>query len=108
MVTPHYDEKPKTVKEALECSANEQWKVALEDEMKSMRINQVWSLIDLSLGRKAIENKQILKIKCKVDGSIDRYKAHLVVNGYTQQEGIYYETTFSLIVRFISIHLMQF
>ena len=106
IVAPEDDEEPKTVKAALECPAKEKWKVALEDEMESMKVNQVWSLVDLPSGRKAIGNKWILKIKRKADGSIDRYKARLVAKGYTQQEGLDYEETFSPVVKFTSIRLI--
>ena len=43
--------------------------------MNSMKKNQVWELVDLLKGQKAIGNKWVLKIKRKVDGSIDKYKA---------------------------------
>ena len=56
---------------------------AMNDEMESMRTNQVWDLVDLPLERKAIGNKWVLKIKRKADGKIERYKTRLVAKGYT-------------------------
>ena len=50
----------------------------MNDEMESIRTNQVWDLVDLPLGRKAIGNKWVLKIKRRANGSIKRYKAQLV------------------------------
>jgi hypothetical protein len=48
-----------------------------------MRSNHVWDLVELPPGRKAIGNKWVLKVKRGADGSIERYKARLVTNGYT-------------------------
>ena len=82
------------------------WRNALEDEIESMKENQVWKLIELSKRHKAIGNKWVLTVKRKVDGTINRYKECLVAKGYTQKEGIDYDETFSLIIRFASIHLI--
>ena len=79
---------------------------AMKDEMESMRTNQVWELVNLPSGRKSIGNKWVLKVKRKVDGSIDKYKAQLVAKGYTQREDVDYEETFFPVVRFASIHLI--
>ena len=66
----------------------------MEEEKESMKIKQVWELVDPPKGRKPIGNKWILKIKRKEDGMIERHKARLVAKGYIQQEGIDYEETF--------------
>ena len=104
-ITQDKDE-PRNVIEALYGPDKENWTKAMEEEMESMRSNQVWELVDLPKGCKAIGNKWVLKIKHKADGTIDKYKARLVAKGYTQQEGIDYEETFSHVVRFTSIRLI--
>ena len=42
-------------------------------------------------------------MKLKADGSVERYKAHLVAKGFTQTEGIDFFETFSLVVKFVTI-----
>ena len=98
IVTPQDEKEPRNIKEYLNCPTKENWKNAME----SMKINQVWELVDPPKGRKPIGNKWILKIKCKADGTIERHKAHLVAKGYTQYGGIDYKETFSPVVRFTS------
>ncbi|XP_071704835.1 uncharacterized protein [Rutidosis leptorrhynchoides] len=76
------EDEPRNINEALTCPAKDEWFKAMEEEMESMRSNNVWELVDLPKGRKAIGSKWILKIKHKADGSIERYKARLVAKGY--------------------------
>ena len=106
MTASQDDDEPKIVQEALSSSVSDEQMKAMNDEMESMRTNQVQDLVDLPSGRKAIGNKWVLKIKRKADGSIERYKAQLVAKGYTQKEGVDYEETFSPVVRFASVRLI--
>ena len=83
MIALHDDKEPKTVNKVLFGPRAKKLIKIMEEEIESMKTNQVWDLIDLPLRRRSIENKWILKIKCKADESLEQYKAWLVAKGYT-------------------------
>ncbi|CAI7762562.1 unnamed protein product, partial [Closterium sp. NIES-54] len=61
---------PATLKEALESSDAEEWKKAMESELKSIKENGMWESVDLLDGRKAITSKWLFKIKSDANGKI--------------------------------------
>ena len=95
-------QEPQTVKEALSCPENEEWKAAMQKEMESISSNGVWDLVELPKDRKPVGNKWVFKKKTNADGSIERYKARLVAQDFSQKQGLDYDETFSPVIRFES------
>ena len=93
---------PKSVSEALRCPEKEEWRSAMETEMDSIYSNEVWDLVELPPHRKAIGSKWVFKKKTQVDGSVERYKARLVAQGFSQKPGLDYDETFCPVIRFES------
>ena len=50
--------------------------------------------------------KRVLTIKCKVDGSIERYKTRLVAKGFTQTFELDYHENFAPIAKINSIRVL--
>ena len=75
---------PATPKEAMAGSNKLKWKSAMEKELKSLDTNDVWDLVELPPGRKAVGSKWVFKIKVSADGSVERYKSRVVAQGYSQ------------------------
>ncbi|CAI7875765.1 unnamed protein product [Closterium sp. NIES-54] len=92
------DDDETTLKEALESSDAEEWKKAMESELKSIEENGTWELVELSEGRNAITSKWLFKIKSDADGKIERYKSKLVAKGYQQKE-VDYKELFAPVVK---------
>ena len=92
-------EEPKTYKEAINCVEKSKWIKAMNEEMESLTRNKTWQLKPLPEGRKAIGCKWIFKIKRGSDGKIDKYKARLVAQGYSQKFGVDYDEVFAPVVK---------
>lgn len=58
-----------------------EWKQVIAAEFSALEADETWSLVPLPKGKKPISCKWVVKVKKHVDGSIERYKARLVVKG---------------------------
>nr|GEU32133.1 ribonuclease H-like domain, reverse transcriptase, RNA-dependent DNA polymerase [Tanacetum cinerariifolium] len=97
------DHEPKKVIQAL---TDPSWIKAMQDELLQFKLQQVWTLVDLSNGKRAIETKWIYKNKKDKRGIVVRNKARLVAQGYTQEERIDYDEVFAPVARIKAIRLL--
>lgn len=80
-----------------------EWVRAMEEEHASLIQNGTWILTTLPSGKKVIDNKWVFKLKQGPDGKIERYKARLVVRGFSQEFGMNYFETYSPVVKFTTL-----
>ncbi|CAM9605844.1 unnamed protein product [Choristocarpus tenellus] len=94
-------QEPSTVAEALAGPDAEHWKEAMEQEMEDQRSKGTFHEGEsLPLGRRPVKTRFIFKIKRTAHGDIERFKARLVVQGFSQQVGVDYFSIFSPVVGF--------
>uniref|UniRef100_A0A2N9GNZ7 Reverse transcriptase Ty1/copia-type domain-containing protein n=1 Tax=Fagus sylvatica TaxID=28930 RepID=A0A2N9GNZ7_FAGSY len=98
---------PANFAKAMESHDAEQWLKAMHEELDSISKNEVWDLTELPTGRTPVGCKWVLRKKYKADGSLDKYKARLVAKGFTQQPGVDFVDTYSLVAKFASVRIIM-
>ena len=68
-----------------------------------MLSNDTWDLVPLPEGKNVVGSHWVSKLKRNSDGSIERYKARLVAQGYSQSEGVDCQEVFSPVVHYSTI-----
>jgi hypothetical protein len=94
---------PGTFKQALKSGSAQHWKTAMEKEFSSLTKHGTWELVDLPEDANLVGSKWVYKTKRNADGTIDKHKARLVAQGYTQEEGIDYNEVFAPVAKYKSI-----
>ncbi|KAJ3529172.1 hypothetical protein NMY22_g9112 [Coprinellus aureogranulatus] len=89
------EDAPRTFREAMSSASADHWIDATQAEMDAHETNGTWELVELPEGRKVIGSRWVFIIKRKADGTIDKYKASLFAQGYSQMPGVDYDQTFS-------------
>ena len=82
----------------MKVDTKKKWDQDMKEEMDSLVNKRAWDLIQFPVGKRALQNKWVYKLKEEYGGE-KRYKARLVVKGFSQKKGIDFDEIFSQIGR---------
>uniref|UniRef100_A0AAV1UAA0 Integrase catalytic domain-containing protein n=1 Tax=Peronospora matthiolae TaxID=2874970 RepID=A0AAV1UAA0_9STRA len=97
---------PSTFEAAVSGPDQVHWREAIQAELESMRLREVFRASKLPKGHRTIGTNWLFKIKRKADGSIDKYKTRLVAKGFKQQNGMDYAEKFSPVVKYVTLRMV--
>ena len=78
----------------------------MADELDALLENKTWILVPSTTNMNLVGSKWVYHIKYNSYGSIERYKALLVAEGFHQKSNIDYHETFSPVVREITVRIV--
>jgi hypothetical protein len=80
MVSNICESEPSTFEEVVD---QQVWKDAMVEEYNSIMKNDVWEVVSRPKGKLVVTSRLLYKIKHAADGSIEKYKARFVAQGFS-------------------------
>jgi len=78
----------------------------MQAKISALENNQTWELVRLPSNKKALGLKWVYKIKRNSDGTVERFKARLVILINHQVKGIDYMETFAPVVNMVTVRIV--
>jgi len=78
----------------------------MSKETKALKENSTWSIEELPPGKKPINCNWVFQVEYKSDGSIERYKARLMIQEDEQIEDFDYHETFTIASKMTSVRIV--
>lgn len=91
-------DEPVSYRQAMRSPQKAKWKIAVEEELKSIKDTESLIPSILPAGRRALPTKFVLRLKLSMLGNIERYKARLVALGNLKVDGLDFTKTFAPVV----------
>ena len=98
--------KPCTYTQAMAHTDAAEWEAACEAERCAFEHMGVYEVVPRPTGRKVVGSKWVFRIKRSPDGAIQKYKARVVAQGFTQIEGVDYDEMFAPVAKFASLRVI--
>jgi hypothetical protein len=89
-----------------DAARDERWVQSMKDEVNALKNRGVWRVVQTPGGVRLIKSKYVYRVKRNWTGKIDKRKSRLVVQGFSQREGIDYDETFAPVAKVTTFRLM--
>ncbi|CAI7864436.1 unnamed protein product [Closterium sp. NIES-53] len=94
-----------TVKEALASWKGEAVKAAMEEEIRILIGMGTWELVERPCGVNIVKNRWVLTTKYRIDDTVEREKARLVVKGLTEVYHADYDETYLPVISYVTLRI---
>mmetsp|Transcript_17870 Transcript_17870/g.26381 ORF Transcript_17870/g.26381 Transcript_17870/m.26381 type:complete len:511 (+) Transcript_17870:541-2073(+) len=78
----------------------------MQEELSGLSEQGTWEIVDKPPDANLLRTKWVFKKKVNKEGEVIRYRARLVVKGYTQVHGVDYDETYSPVVRHSTLRIV--
>ncbi|THH19984.1 hypothetical protein EUX98_g8666 [Antrodiella citrinella] len=95
-----------TISEALSGPDAQAWTDAMKAELDQHAKIGTWKLVDLPAGQHAIGRRWVLLVKRNADGTVNKFKARLVAQGFSQIPGQDFSATYAPVMRLESFRVL--
>ena len=100
------DDEPSCYKEAMSSDNADKWKSACEAEFSILMRYHTWELVERPTNVNIVGSRWTFRVKRDNLSRVDKFKARLVAQGFSQIAGLDFNETYSPTIRFTSIRLI--
>ena len=80
--------------------------MAMDNEINALKKNNIFDFVDKPIGRNIVGSKWVFKTKKNADGTLERFGARAIAQGFSQAPGFDFEDTFAPVIRYESLRLL--
>ena len=71
----------------------------MEDEINALKKNNTFDVVDKPIGRNIVGSKWVFKTKKNTDGTLERFRARAVAQGFSQAPGFDFDNAIAPVIR---------